>query len=1100
MKLRHRKAQDKGQAKRKLLPWFLAVLLCLSVLSGLLIARAATGIDVNDPDVGPSSGWQVYNPMNGDFDTVEDPRTGNGSTSRDIVGDATYPAVYIQFYEDGENSEIAVRVRVNNCDGTASNPLFRNFVFIGVDANLNGTIDFFIGCYDPSGNGRLGVYLADPSAANDGPNTTSITKPVLAQPPVQGVNYSMIPVEDGSFFSGDTDYFITFKFKLEDVRGAILGKTKEAVDFTPDTPFTFFTGTSTQDNAFNSDINGIDDQNPPPKGSTWTDIGVLTPPVSVAGIEWVTVTFDRNTGDRDASPTQMTVEEGTSTGSLPIPPRKAGHYFIGWNTEASGTGDRFYANTVVTEDITVYAMWTTDPPADPPETVHFDANGGSWSGTTEDHRDSIDGMVGVSNMPPAPTTTPTVQGSTVVFGGWTTEKYNILTLNTSNGEIDILTWNRMVSELTKVQYDHGEEYTVYALWLAVANTNSAKADFYDNWNPSPPGSLLYSIYAHSSGQLGYVPKHPTREGYVFVGWATNPQGTGTIYDAPGGANPLSAVSLDNKLSGWNNSTKTATFYAQWVPAKYAIQFNPNTADTLGRPLAGDPTGVPVPQLCASSLYVVPSGDPVLPGYTFLGWNTQPDGYGIYIQDSDPLRYRLMVDITSSDPPELQVISGQAITSYTPVYAIWERDPIPPVTVHFNPMGGAFPNGSTAILDVPADDGSLDYYPAPPEWRDGEGNILYTFLGWSYDSGIGRQVNANLFTDVFDQEVTLYAVWENIYVVTFFPNGGGWWWLTGEDALKPIKVPTASGQVMYMPWNPDRSPYAFVEWNTLSNGTGDLFTINTYVDRDMYVYAQYEPPNPGDIMVIFDLNDGTGELLPDPNGDYTVPQGSIVSAPLPPPEREDYLFGGWHTEPGCETEWDFADPFQVTTTLYALWIPDTSVRVPFSFFKVSATDLITPLPGAVFGLFKRNSYEEAAQGHVHDALYSQGSPCWLPVGEQVTSGLDGLVDFGTLPEGAYLLVELKAPDEYARPKGQWEIVLDAGAQEPVGITGIGKPLPPAFIQGSPRKLPNISPIIMPFTGSAGRLAFTITGVVCMTAALMLFAAYTFTKRKSRKIVY
>ena len=43
-------------------------------------------------------------------------------------------------------------------------------------------------------------------------------------------------------------------------------------------------------------------------------------------------------------------------GSTP-PPTKAGHSFIGWNTQADGTGDEFTGDTPVTGDITVYAQW-----------------------------------------------------------------------------------------------------------------------------------------------------------------------------------------------------------------------------------------------------------------------------------------------------------------------------------------------------------------------------------------------------------------------------------------------------------------------------------------------------------------------------------------------------------------------------------------------------------------------------------------------------------------------------------------------------------------------------------------------------------------------
>ena len=70
-----------------------------------------------------------------------------------------------------------------------------------------------------------------------------------------------------------------------------------------------------------------------------------------------TVTFDKNGGDTEADPLTMTVEHGSTVGTLPIEPTREGYVFAGWNTEADGTGAEFDADTVVTSDITVYAQW-----------------------------------------------------------------------------------------------------------------------------------------------------------------------------------------------------------------------------------------------------------------------------------------------------------------------------------------------------------------------------------------------------------------------------------------------------------------------------------------------------------------------------------------------------------------------------------------------------------------------------------------------------------------------------------------------------------------------------------------------------------------------
>ncbi|WP_315911006.1 InlB B-repeat-containing protein [Xylanibacillus composti] len=73
-----------------------------------------------------------------------------------------------------------------------------------------------------------------------------------------------------------------------------------------------------------------------------------------------TVTFDKNGGETEATPTVTAVVYGGNVGTLPTPPTRAGHTFTGWNTEADGQGDPFDAATAVFADITVYAQWTAN--------------------------------------------------------------------------------------------------------------------------------------------------------------------------------------------------------------------------------------------------------------------------------------------------------------------------------------------------------------------------------------------------------------------------------------------------------------------------------------------------------------------------------------------------------------------------------------------------------------------------------------------------------------------------------------------------------------------------------------------------------------------
>jgi len=71
-----------------------------------------------------------------------------------------------------------------------------------------------------------------------------------------------------------------------------------------------------------------------------------------------TVTFDKNGGTSDASPTTKLVVLGGNVSTLPTAPVRTGYTFSGWNTAAGGSGVTFTPMTSVTQDMTVYAQWT----------------------------------------------------------------------------------------------------------------------------------------------------------------------------------------------------------------------------------------------------------------------------------------------------------------------------------------------------------------------------------------------------------------------------------------------------------------------------------------------------------------------------------------------------------------------------------------------------------------------------------------------------------------------------------------------------------------------------------------------------------------------
>ncbi len=123
-----------------------------------------------------------------------------------------------------------------------------------------------------------------------------------------------------------------------------------------------------------------------------------------------------------------------------------------------------------------------------------------------------------------------------------------------------------------------------------------------------------------------------------------------------------------------------------------------------------------------------------------------------------------------------------------------------------------------------------------------------------------------------------------------------------------------------------------------------------------------------------------------------------------------------------------------------------VLVPFSFTKV-AQDGTTALAGAAFSLYScTDSGHGAPEDHSETADGAAGC-CWNVAAARATatSGEGGLVDFGELGRGQYMLVETQAPDGYRLPYGQWLVDVDAVACS-VSISARGDDPTPVLEKG------------------------------------------------------
>ncbi len=187
------------------------------------------------------------------------------------------------------------------------------------------------------------------------------------------------------------------------------------------------------------------------------------------------------------------------------------------------------------------------------------------------------------------------------------------------------------------------------------------------------------------------------------------------------------------------------------------------------------------------------------------------------------------------------------------------------------------------------------------------------------------------------------------------------------------------------------------------------------------------------------------------------------------------------------------------------ILDSTSLVPFHFTKVDAADQTKPLAGATFKLYVcEEDHPEHAGEVVTDEIVTAGS-CWVPYKDEngteveVTSNKDGIVEFGSLPDNDYMLVETKSPSGYEKPTGQWlittnsaELTPDADTDYPVTVEAKGDRPPLAYIDGDANhetlddfKFQNMKQQSLPFNGGKGIYLFIIAGLVLMSSSGLLF---------------
>jgi uncharacterized repeat protein (TIGR02543 family) len=569
-----------------------------------------------------------------------------------------------------------------------------------------------------------------------------------------------------------------------------------------------------------------------------------------------TVTFNVNSGS--GTEPARTVTAGSSV-ILPDGRglSRSGYTFGGWNTNSSGTGTSYNAGTsyTPTADVTLYASWYTN------YTVTFSVNSGSGTAPAAQTGSAVSSI-----------TLPSGNGlsrSGYIFGGWNTA---------ANG--------------SGTNYNAGASYTptasitLYARWY-----NNCTITFNINGGTGTPPAVQ-TAPASSSITLPDGSDF-SRNGYIFGGWNTAANGSGTNYNVGASYAP----------------TANVTFYAKW---SYQL-----TADVWDNNYANGITQSYKFYVVSGTTYYIWWNDIVDGNYIKSGniavGAQYSDGSWIFGGTSTTVNSGWTTpqsfEANRTGIVEIMVFTYNNGTSYRGsygiVYSTSNTRPTPSFLIDFNVNGGNGTTPSHAITD-----GSSTVLP------DGSGlsRSGYAFGGWNTNtSGTGTNYNAgSSYTPTSD--ITLYARWYS--TVTFNVNGGN------GTPPEPREVNAGSSIILSDGSGLSKSGYAFGGWNTNTSGTGTNYNGGStyYPSGNIIFYAGWY----SEWTVIFNGNNGSGTVPPTQTvslgSSITLPDGSGLT-------RSGYTFGGWNTNnSGTGTNYNAGDSYTPTVniTLYARWYANYNV--------------------------------------------------------------------------------------------------------------------------------------------------------------------------------
>ena len=364
-----------------------------------------------------------------------------------------------------------------------------------------------------------------------------------------------------------------------------------------------------------------------------------------------------------------------------------------------------------------------------------------------------------------------------------------------------------------------------------------------------------------------------KSGYIFSGWNTAADGSGTSYSA--GATVEGLISTESE---------EVTLYAQWTKdTQYTITFNKNGADS---------GSVASLKAYAHEGFTFPANGFSKAHADFIGWNTKADGSGKVYQPGDKI---------------------DSVSANTTYYAQWQMKQS--FTVTFEKNGAD--SGTVSKKTVYADETMT--FPA-----NGFTKAHASFIGWNTAAdGSGTMYQPGDTMAGLSKNLNFYAQWqmEKTYIVTFDPNGAE------SGSMNSLTV-YESDSVTLTKNGFKKAHATFGGWNTASDGSGtsykDAEEIGT-ISSDVILYAMWNMDE--QYRISFDPNQATGSM-----NDILVYTGDSFTVPACDFSKEHATFIGWNSKAdGSGTSYKVGasvDNVSANMKLYAQWKMDQQFTITF----------------------------------------------------------------------------------------------------------------------------------------------------------------------------